>query len=102
LPRLPVRGGIRRRPRRQAPTSAATLERPALTNGQAVALIATVQLQRSHPPISSSNFPHYVRNQNTREDVGSSTRMQTAQQTILHDDDHPSHLALPVVPISIP
>jgi predicted acyl esterase len=43
-----------------------------------------------------------VRNQNTREDVGSSTRMQTAQQTILHDDDHPSHLALPVVPISIP
>jgi putative CocE/NonD family hydrolase len=52
--------------------------------------------------ISSSNFPHYVRNQNTREDVGSSTRMQTAQQTILHDDDHPSHLALPVVPISIP
>ena len=52
--------------------------------------------------ISSSNFPHYVRNQNTREEVGSSTRMQTAQQTILHDDDHPSHLALPVVPISIP
>ena len=52
--------------------------------------------------ISSSNFPHYVRNQNTREDVGSSNRMQTAQQTILHDDDHPSHLALPVVPISIP
>ncbi len=52
--------------------------------------------------ISSSNFPHYVRNQNTREDVGSSTRMQTAQQTILHDDDHPSQLALPVVPINIP
>ncbi|HEY4884315.1 MAG TPA: CocE/NonD family hydrolase, partial [Myxococcales bacterium] len=52
--------------------------------------------------ISSSNFPHYVRNQNTREDVGSSNRMQTAQQTILHDDDYPSHLALPVVPISIP
>jgi len=52
--------------------------------------------------ISSSNFPHYVRNQNTAEDVGSSTRMRTAQQTVLHDEDHPSHLALPVVPIRIP
>jgi predicted acyl esterase len=43
-----------------------------------------------------------VRNQNTAEDVGSSTRMSVAHQTVLHDDDHPSHLALPVVPIRIP
>lgn len=52
--------------------------------------------------VSSSNFPHYVRNQNTAEDVGTSTRMQTANQTILHDDGHRSQLALPVVPIKIP
>jgi putative CocE/NonD family hydrolase len=52
--------------------------------------------------ISSSNFPHYVRNQNTREDVGTSTRMQTAQQVILHDGEHRSLLALPVAPIKIP
>jgi putative CocE/NonD family hydrolase len=52
--------------------------------------------------ISSSNFPHYVRNQNTAEDVGTSTRMRTAHQTVLHDDDHRSLLALPVVPIKIP
>jgi predicted acyl esterase len=43
-----------------------------------------------------------VRNQNTTDDVGSSTRMRNAHQTILHDEEHPSHLALPVVPIKIP
>ena len=52
--------------------------------------------------VSSSNFPHYVRNQNTTDDVGTSTRMRAAHQVILHDEDHRSHLALPVVPISIP
>jgi putative CocE/NonD family hydrolase len=52
--------------------------------------------------ISSSNFPHYVRNQNTTDDVGTTTQMRNALQTVLHDADHPSHLALPVVPISIP
>jgi putative CocE/NonD family hydrolase len=52
--------------------------------------------------VSSSNFPHYVRNQNTAEDVGTSTQMRTAQQTILHDDEHKSYLALPVVSIKVP
>jgi putative CocE/NonD family hydrolase len=52
--------------------------------------------------VSSSNFPHYVRNQNTAEDVGASTQIRTANQTILHDDEHPSHVALPVVPVKIP
>src|ERR1700682_185751 len=49
LPCLPLRGGIRRRSRRQTPTSAAALERPALTSGQALAVISTVELRRSHP-----------------------------------------------------
>jgi putative CocE/NonD family hydrolase len=52
--------------------------------------------------VSSSNFPHYVRNQNTVEDVGASTQIRTANQSILHDDEHRSQLALPVVPITIP
>jgi putative CocE/NonD family hydrolase len=52
--------------------------------------------------VSSSNFPHYVRNQNTTDDVGTSKKMRTAHQTILHDREHRSQLALPVVPISIP
>jgi putative CocE/NonD family hydrolase len=52
--------------------------------------------------ISSSNFPHFVRNQNTAEDVGASAEMRPANQTILHDDQHRSYLALPVVPIKVP
>jgi putative CocE/NonD family hydrolase len=52
--------------------------------------------------VSSSNFPHYVRNQNTTDDVGATTRMVTAHQTILHDDEHPSRVDLPVAPIKIP
>lgn len=52
--------------------------------------------------ISSSNFPHYVRNQNTRSAVGSDTSMEIAHQTVLHDAKHQSMLELPVVPIKVP
>ncbi len=52
--------------------------------------------------ISSSNFPHYVRNQNTRSPVGMDTRIEVARQTILHDPRHQSLLELPVVPIKAP
>lgn len=48
--------------------------------------------------ISSSNFPHYDRNPNTFAKPGTTTTMVTADQTVLHDADHPSRLVLPVVP----
>ena len=48
--------------------------------------------------ISSSSFPRFSRNLNTGEDVGTGTRMQVAQQTILHTSAHPSHIILPVIP----
>lgn len=48
--------------------------------------------------ISSSNFPHYARNQNTAAPVGSDAVVQIAHQTILHDGKHQSTLELPVVP----
>jgi uncharacterized protein len=48
--------------------------------------------------ISSSNFPHYDRNPNTFAKPGTSTAMVTADQTILHDAEHPSRLVLPIVP----
>ena len=50
--------------------------------------------------ISSSNFPRFSRNLNTGEDVGTGTRMQIAQQTILHTAENPSHIILPVIPSS--
>jgi len=48
--------------------------------------------------ISSSNFPRFDRNLNTGEDQATATRMQTAQQTIFHDQRYPSHITLPVIP----
>jgi len=48
--------------------------------------------------ISSSNFPRFDRNLNTGEKPASSTRMVRAENTVVHDRDHPSALVLPVVP----
>jgi len=48
--------------------------------------------------ISSSAFPKYDRNLNTGEALGKTTKMQTAEQKIYHDREHPSHVVLPVVP----
>jgi putative CocE/NonD family hydrolase len=48
--------------------------------------------------IASSNFPRFDRNLNTGEDQATSTRVQSAQQTIFHDRQYPSHILLPVIP----
>jgi uncharacterized protein len=48
--------------------------------------------------LSSSDFPRFDRNLNTGDDTGKSTRMEMAQQTILHSAQYPSHLVLPVIP----
>ena len=46
--------------------------------------------------VTSSSFPRFSRNLNTGEDVGTGTRMEVAEQTILHADRYPSHVLLPV------
>ena len=48
--------------------------------------------------ISSSNFPHYARNLNTGRSNEETDQIEIARQTILHDEEHPSHLLLSVVP----
>jgi putative CocE/NonD family hydrolase len=48
--------------------------------------------------VTSSRFPVFDRNPNTGEPFGTSARMQTARQSILHDAAHPSRLILPVIP----
>jgi len=47
--------------------------------------------------VTSSSFPRFSRNLNNGEDVGTSTRIGVARQTILHTDVYPSHVSLPVV-----
>ncbi|RNM11820.1 CocE/NonD family hydrolase [Nocardioides pocheonensis] len=48
--------------------------------------------------VTSSNFPRWDRNLNTGEPVTEGTQMRAAQQRILHDNEHPSRLVLPVIP----
>ena len=48
--------------------------------------------------VSSSNFPRLSRNLNTGGDNERDADFVTADQTIFHDKDRPSHLVLPVVP----
>ncbi|MEC7841901.1 MAG: CocE/NonD family hydrolase [Candidatus Latescibacterota bacterium] len=48
--------------------------------------------------VSSSNFPRFDRNLNTGEDSGFDDRPESAQQTIWHEQQRPSHLVLPVIP----
>ena len=43
--------------------------------------------------VTSSSFPRFSRNLNNGEDVGTSTRIEVAQQTVLHTDVYPSHVA---------
>jgi uncharacterized protein len=48
--------------------------------------------------ISSSNFPCFDRNPNTGHSFGFDIEMRQANQTIYHDEEHPSHIVLPVIP----
>lgn len=49
--------------------------------------------------ISSSYYPYYLRNPNTAQDnLGLAKKFQTANQTLYHDTNRPSHVTLPVIP----
>jgi putative CocE/NonD family hydrolase len=48
--------------------------------------------------ITSSNFPRWDRNPNTGHEFGADAEMAIANQTILHDAEHPSYMVLPIVP----
>jgi len=50
--------------------------------------------------VSSSNFPRFDVNPNTGEPLGESGRMTVAQNTVLVDKMHPSHIVLPVIPMA--
>jgi uncharacterized protein len=47
--------------------------------------------------ISSSNFPRFDRNLNTGGEIETGRRFVSATNTILHDEQHPSALVLPVI-----
>lgn len=47
--------------------------------------------------ICSSSFPEYDRNHNTTDPIGKGRDTVVAHQTILHSEEYPSHLLLPVI-----
>ncbi|MDP2858486.1 MAG: CocE/NonD family hydrolase [Bacillota bacterium] len=47
--------------------------------------------------ISSSNFPRFDVNPNTGEPLGQNTTWRVAMNSVYHDEEHPSHVLLPVV-----
>jgi putative CocE/NonD family hydrolase len=47
--------------------------------------------------ISSSNFPMWDRNPNTGHTFAQDAELRIADQTIFHDEDHPSSVTLPIV-----
>ncbi len=49
-------------------------------------------------PIDSSAFPMVNPNQNTGNPVAIDTEWKTANQTIFHDRERPSHVLLPILP----
>ncbi|NPV09467.1 MAG: CocE/NonD family hydrolase [Anaerolineae bacterium] len=49
--------------------------------------------------VSSSNFPRFDVNPNTGGPIGRERRRMLAHQAIYHDPEHPSHIALPLVPL---
>ena len=48
--------------------------------------------------VSSSNFPRFDVNPNTGAPLGAHRRSMSADNAIYHDDAHPSHVVLPIVP----
>jgi len=48
--------------------------------------------------IASSNFPRFDRNPQTGEASASATVLKPALQHVFHDESHPSHVLLPIIP----
>jgi putative CocE/NonD family hydrolase len=97
-------GIIRARYRHFASGEAPSLLQPGETYEYEIDLWATSNVfkkgHRIRLDITSSNFPRWDRNPNTGHDFGVDDELVVAQQTILHDAEHPSHVVLPIVPVS--
>ena len=95
-------GIIRARYRSFAHGEAPSLIEPGKAYEYEIDLWATSNLfkagHRIRLDVTSSNFPRWDRNPNTGHDFGVDAELAVAQQTILHDHEHPSYVTLPIVP----
>jgi putative CocE/NonD family hydrolase len=61
----------------------------------------SVQIKKGHRlrvQIASAAFPKFDRNPNTGETPGMSAEIRTADQTVYHDREQPSHIVVPIIP----
>ena len=82
--------------------SEAKLIEPGEVYQYTIDLIATSNVfkagHRIRVDVSSSNFPRFDRNPNTGGEPSEEKELRPAIQTILHNDQYPSHITLPVIP----
>jgi len=75
---------------------------PGKVNAYDIDLWNTCQMflkgHRIRVEVASAAFPKYDRNPNTGDPLGKSARIETAEQHIYHDAEHPSFILLPIVP----
>jgi hypothetical protein len=94
-------GIVRARYRQVRQGAPATLIEPGRPYVYEIDLWATSNLfQAGHRiglQITSSCFPRWDRNPNTGHPFGADAEQQLAHQAILHDQEHPSHVVLPLV-----
>ncbi|HVA89826.1 MAG TPA: CocE/NonD family hydrolase [Chloroflexota bacterium] len=94
-------GIIRARYRNHAKGEAPTLIEPGRPYEYEIDLWATSNLfkagHRIGLQVTSSNFPRWDRNQNTGHPIGVDAELAVAHQQILHDQEHPSRVVLPLV-----
>ena len=90
------------RARYRVPRSPAQLITPGQVYEYTIDLWATSNVfKRGHRirlEVSSSNFPRFDRNTNTGNVIAEDAAFIPATQTVLHDDQHRSHVTLPIVP----
>ena len=95
-------GIIRARYRNTPLGGEASLIEPGKANEYEIDLWSTSNVFRAghriRLDVTSSNFPRWDRNPNTGHAFGADAELATAHQTILHDQEHPSYIVLPVVP----
>ena len=90
------------RARYRVPRQPASLIQPGEVYQYTIDLWATSNVfKKGHQirlEISSSNFPRFDRNTNNGEPIGSAADFIAALQTVLHNNQYPSALTLPLVP----
>lgn len=91
-----VRGRYRRGRERPQPASPGAIDEYVIDLGGTSNVFR--KGHRIRLEVSSSNFPRFHRNPNSGAPLGQDAELRPAVQTIVHDQQHPSYVRLPIIP----